>query len=110
MLLELAKPVTLVGCILSLYAVFNSAFLFPIDNLRQRTYDSLALLALAAAVSLISGLIFREAEESPAAGSARLMRTLPVQVFCWAASAMLVLFVVSWYLENYCVFYRDVRF
>jgi hypothetical protein len=31
-------------------------------------------------------------------------------MFCWAASIMLVLFVVSWYLETYCVFYRDVRY
>jgi hypothetical protein len=31
-------------------------------------------------------------------------------MFCWAASIMIVLFTVSWYLENYCVFYRDVRY
>jgi hypothetical protein len=31
-------------------------------------------------------------------------------MFCWAAAVMVVLFVVSWYLETYCVFYRDIRF
>jgi hypothetical protein len=42
--------------------------------------------------------------------SNRLTSTLPVQMFCWASSAMLVLFILSWYLETYCIFYRDVRF
>jgi hypothetical protein len=58
---EVAKPFTLVFCILSLYGVFYTS-------------------------------------------------TLPVQMFCWASSLMLVLFLVSEYLESSCVFYRDIRF
>jgi hypothetical protein len=76
----------------------------------QRICDSLGLLALAAAISPISGLIFRDATQEPSAGRARLTATLPVQVFCWGSSTMLVLFIVSWYLESHCIFYRDVRF
>ena len=75
----------------------------------QRIYDTLARLALAAAICLISGLTFRKTQK-PHSGSTRLVATLPVQVFCWASGAMLILFVVSWYLESHCVFYRDVRF
>jgi hypothetical protein len=109
MFVEIAKPVTLVFCILSLYAVFHAAFLSPATNVDQRLYDSLAMLALAAGISIVSGLIFREAQK-PNAASTRLTATLPVQVFCWASAVMAVLFVVSWYLETYCVFYRDTRF
>ena len=109
MLVEVAKPVTLIFCILSLFALFHTAFLIPASDLHQRIYDSLELLALAAGISLISGLIFREAPRGPHSGNDRLTSTLPVQMFCWAASVMLILFVVSWYLENHCVFYRDIR-
>jgi hypothetical protein len=109
MFAEAAKPLTLISCILSLYALFHTAFLNPSITMRQRIWDSLVLLALAAVISLISGLIFRDVH-GPNSGNIRLTATLPIQVFCWAASAMLVLFIVSWYLENHCVFYRDVRF
>lgn len=110
MFLELAKPVTFVFCILSLCAVFGTAFLVPSSDIRQRIGDSLVLLALAAIISFIGGLVFRDAPHDPSAGSARLIATLPVQVFCWASGIMLVLFAISRYLECYCIFYRDVRF
>jgi hypothetical protein len=115
MLVEVAKPVTLISCIISLYAVFHAAFLVPSSDMHERIYHSLGLLALAAAISLISGLVFRGATkerdpETRHARGARLTSTLPVQTFFWASSAMLVLFVISWYLESHCIFYRDVRF
>lgn len=110
MLVEVAKPVTFISCILSLFAVFHTAFLGPSSDMHQRIYDSLARLALAATICLISGLIFRKTTPQPHSGSTRLTATLPVQVFCWASGAMLILFVVSWYLESHCIFYRDVRF
>jgi len=110
MLVEVAKPVTLVACILSLLAVFHTAFLAPFSDIDQRIYDTLARLALAATTCLISGLIFRQTTLPPHARSTRLTATLPVQVFCWASGTMLILFVVSWYLESHCIFYRDVRF
>ena len=109
MLVELAKPVTLIVCILSLYAVFYTAFLNPAGDPDQRIYESLGLLALAAGVSVVSAFIFREATHAHSAKSARLTTTLPFRMFCWASGAMLILFVVSWYLEKYCIFYRDIR-
>jgi hypothetical protein len=110
MLIEVAKPVTLISCLLSLYAVFHTAFLVPSSEMDERICDSLGLLALAALISFISGLIFRYATPRENGSSARLTATLPVQTFLWASSTMLVLFVVSWYLESHCIFYRDVRF
>jgi hypothetical protein len=51
-------------------------------------------------------MIFRE----PARNGARLLlRTLPVQIFCWAVCLMLAFFAASWYLETHCIFYKDVR-
>jgi hypothetical protein len=110
MLVEAAKPVTLVFSILSLLAVFHTAFLAPFSDIDQRIYDTLARLALAATTCLISGLIFCKATEEAHSGNARLTATLPVQLFCWAAGGMLILFIVSWYLESHCIFYQDVRF
>ncbi|HUZ96915.1 MAG TPA: hypothetical protein VMU57_18575 [Edaphobacter sp.] len=110
MLTEVAKPIALLLCMLSLCAVFQTAFLVPASDLHQTILDSLELLLMAAGISLISGLIFRESAEEPSADSKRLMTTLPVQVFCWAATTMLLLFVCCWYLESHCIFYRDIRY
>jgi hypothetical protein len=110
MLVEVAKPVTFISGILSLLAVFHTAFLAPSSDMRERIDVALARLALAAAICLISGLIFRKATQETHSGSARLAATLPVQVFCWASGTMVILFIVSWYLESHCIFYRDVRF
>jgi cation transport ATPase len=106
MLLEVAKPIALILCMLSLCAVFYTAFMAPAINLEQKTWDSLVLLSLAAGICLSSGLIFSESGKN---GNARLTATLPVQMFFWATCWMLVLFVVSWYLETHCIFYKDVR-
>jgi hypothetical protein len=108
MLAEIARPIVLVLCILSLYAVFHAAFLVPASTLDQRMFDSLGLLVPAAGIALVSGLIFREAAAKPAENP-RLISTLPVQMFCWASAIMLILFLVSWYLEAHCIFYRDIR-
>jgi len=110
MLEEVARPVTLISCILSLYAVFSAAFLTPASDVRQRIWDALVMLALAAGISVIGGLFFRDETQEPHLRTMRLTATLPVQLFCWASAIMLVLFIVSWYLETYCVFYRDVRY
>jgi hypothetical protein len=109
-LVELAKPVAFILCILSLYALFIHAFLIPSSDMLQKICDCLSLLMLAAGTSLISGLIFQRATRKPYVRGAQLLATLPVQLFCWASSIMLVLFLVSWYLESHCIFYRDVHF
>jgi len=62
---------------------------------------------VAAGISLIGGLVFRNATQKTRTRHAGLAATLPVQLFCWASGTMLVLFVISWYLEANCVFYRN---
>jgi hypothetical protein len=110
MLTEVAKPIALLLCMLSLCAVFQTAFLVPASDLHQTILDSLELLTLAAGISLASGLIFRESAPASTADSKRIMTTLPVQVFCWAATTMLLLFVCCWYLESHCIFYHDIHY
>jgi formate/nitrite transporter FocA (FNT family) len=106
MLLEVVKPIALMLCLLSLGAVFYTAFLVPASDLEQRSWDSLALLSLAAGICLTSGMIFRESGET---GAGDLAHTLPVQMFCWGTGLMLALFLASWYLETHCIFYKDLR-
>ena len=105
-MLEVAKPIAVALCMLSLCAVFNAAFLVPASDLESRLSATVILLSLTAGICLASGMIFRESEES---GESSLMRTLPVQMFCWAFSLMRAVFLVSWYLETHCIFYKDVR-
>ena len=125
MLLELARPVTLLCSMLSLLAVFHTAFLGPQADYSQRIYDSVGVLLIAAGFALVGGLVtLAEERETSArlrkaqritgglrtARSLRITETFPVQVFCWTTGIMAVLFVVSWYLETHCIFYRDIHF
>ena len=102
MLLELARPVALLLCILSLYAVFHTAFLLPATDLQQTIWNSLQLLAVAAGISLVSGLIFLEPMPGERLSSTRLVATLPMRLFCWTSLAILALFIAAWYLGSQC--------
>ncbi len=105
-MLEIAKPIALVLCLISLCAVFNTAFLGPTISLEERAWDSIVLLSLAGGICLSSGMLFRETTPN---GMEPVTRTLPVRIFCWSVCVMAVLFVMAWYLETYCIFYRDLR-
>jgi hypothetical protein len=109
MLLEIAQPVSFLLCLLSLWHVFYAAFLAPASDPAQRIVESLGPLALSAAISLISGMIFREVTLDTGVKPGSLASTLPVRLFFWSAGAILVLFLASWYLETHSVLYRDVR-
>lgn len=108
MLLELARPVTLLGSVLSLLAVFHTAFLGPGTDYPQRIYDSMGVLLIAAGFALVSGLTFREGRRW--AANLAIMETFPVLLFLWTTGIMAALFVLSWYLETHCIFYRNVHF
>jgi cation transport ATPase len=105
-LLETVKPMAFALCLLSLCAVFYTAFLAPASGLEQRLWDGTVLLTLAAGISLASGMIFREETRD---GMERVTQTLPVRVFCFGACILVILFIASWYLETYCIFFKDVR-
>jgi hypothetical protein len=108
MLLDMAKPTALLLCILSLYAAFHAAFLVPSAELHDRIHNGVVLLVLAAGISIIGGLLFRESMRPN--GQTALVSTLPVQVFCWTSTVMIILFGVSWYLETYYIPYARLRY
>jgi hypothetical protein len=110
MFAEIAKPLALISCILSLYGLFYAAFLEPAVDWEQRVLRSLSLLLIAAGICVVSGLIFRETAPGRSANGVPLSSMLPVRMFYWASSVMLVLFLLSWYLQSHCIFYREVRF
>ena len=87
--------------------MFHAAFFAPASDLEHRVYRSLLLLALSAAICVVSGLL--EREDAPDAANASLGATLPLQLFWWAAGVMVVLFVAAWYVESYSMLYRDIR-
>ena len=114
-LLEFAKLAALLLCMLSLYAIFRTLFLSietprPILQSPQvftnRILNALLLIALSAAISLLGGIIFREAEPDP---HPSLASTLPLQVFSWATSIMLVLFFLAWFVETHYIFSPSVH-
>jgi hypothetical protein len=109
-LLEFAKLASLLLCMLSLYAIFRTLFLSiedpqpifqPPQVFANRVRDALLLISLSAAISLLGGIIFREAEPDP---HPSLASTLPLQVFYWATSIMIVLFFLAWFLETHYIF------
>jgi len=115
MLLELAKPVALLLCLLSLVAVFHTLFfsiedphliLQPHQAFRDRIIDSLLLLALSAGICLLGGLVFRESEPDP---HPSLATTLPMQLFYWGTGIMLVMFFLAWFLETHYIFSPKVH-
>jgi hypothetical protein len=115
MLLELAKPVALLLCLLSLYAVFHTLFfviedphllLQPHQAFRDRILDSLLLFALSAGICLLGGFIFRESEPYP---HPSLATTLPMQLLYWATGIMFALFFLARFLETHYIFSPSVH-
>ncbi len=84
-------------CILSLYSVLMAAFFEPAASWHQRLEEGLWRLAIAGCVSLASGLLF--CLEASTSHADPLWKTLPVQVFLWAAVLLALLFVLTWYLR-----------
>ena len=112
---EFAKLAALLLCILSLYAIFRTLF-FSVESPRpilqspqvftNRVLSALRLISLSAAISFLGAVIFREAEPDP---HPSLASTLPLQVFSWSTSIMLVLFFLAWFLETHYVFSPSVH-
>ena len=101
MFLELAKFASLLLSIVSLDAVFHSAFLEPGSNLHQRLLPSLRLLLLSAAVSLGSGYLFRVWDQRTGRRPATIAGSLAMMIFWWGAGVMALLFALAWLLERY---------
>lgn len=103
MVLELGRAFSFALSILSLYWVMLSAFFVPGTRWQER----LALCAMRAAVAAViccaSGLLFVRGAPAGSASREPLVSTLPVRLFFWGLGAMALLFLISWYLEEYYI-------
>ncbi len=122
MWLELARPVTLLGTILSLLMLLRTAFFGPEIDFGDRVFNTICVLVIAAGMALLSGLTFPERdplEDIPwydrgfyaqhmqsSDPILRLCRSFPVQIFCWTTAVLFALFLINWYLQTYYMPYR----
>jgi|ERR1700690_91407 hypothetical protein len=101
MILELSKFVSLLAGIVSLHAVFYTAFLAPVEGLRERVFESLDMLVLAAAICFASGLIFQGWDRKTGVHNSSILASLPMKIFWWFSGVVGVMFATSWYIEAY---------
>jgi hypothetical protein len=99
-MLELAKAVALLTCILSLYWAAIGAFFVPGLQWEDRLWIAAFKLLAAAAVSFYSGMVFSWPSRSNPTAFQRITATLPVRLFFWALAGIAVLFTLSWYLAD----------
>ena len=103
MLLELARPISFLLSILSLYPVLMSAFFVPGTRWEERLAMAFVHVLVAACVCFASGLLYRWPSQGNAEAGQPLLSTLPMRLFLWALAGMALLFALSWYLEAYFV-------
>ena len=103
MLLEVSKAMSFLLSILSLYPVMMSAFFVPGARWEERLALAVYKIGLAGCVCFASGLLFSWPSPGGAKAEGSLMSTLPVRMFFWALTGMALLFLASWYLEEYYV-------
>jgi hypothetical protein len=105
MLFDIAKALSFFLSILSLYPVAVSAFFVPGAHWQERLVLSLARMGLAGCVCLLSGLLFSKPWQAEEGNSPSLLATLPVRMYLWTVLGVSVLFLLSWYLEEFYVPY-----
>lgn len=99
-MLELAKAVSLLVCILSLYWAAISAFFVPGAQWEESLWLAAFKLLAAAAICFYSGMVFSWPSRTNPTAFQRLTATLPVRLFFWAVAGIAVLFTLSWYLAD----------
>jgi hypothetical protein len=99
-MLELAKAVSFLVCILSLYWAAISAFFVPGAQWEERLWLACFKLLAAAAICFYSGMVFSWPVKTNPTAFQRITSTLPVRLFFWSLGGIAVLFVLSWYLAD----------
>jgi hypothetical protein len=100
LMLEIAKAVSFLVCILSIYWAAISAFFVPGAQWEERLWLAAFKLLGAAAVCFYSGMVFSWPSRSNPTAFQRLTATMPVRLFFWAVAGIAVLFALSWYLAD----------
>ncbi len=99
-MLELAKAVSFLICILSLYWAAISAFFVPGSQWEERLWIAGFKLLAAGAICFYSGMVFSWPSRTNPNAFQRLTSTMPVRLFFWAFACITVLFALSWYLAE----------
>jgi hypothetical protein len=99
-MLELAKAISFLVCILSLYWAAISAFFVPGTQWQERLWIAGLKLLAAAAICFYSGMVFSWPSKTNPTAFQRLTSTMPVRLFFWALAGIAVLFALSWYLAE----------
>ncbi len=100
-MLELAKAVSFLVCILSLYWAAISAFFVPGEQWEERLWIAAFKLLAAAAICFYSGMVFSWPSKTNPEAFQRLTSTMPVRLYFWAVACIAVLFMLSWYLTDW---------
>ncbi len=110
MLLDLTKALSFFVSMLALYPVVAGAFFVPGSHWQDRLILAAARMGLAGCLALVSGILFakpwvnHDGSGRDGAGQ-RLLAALPVRIYFWTTLGVAVLFLLSWYLEEFYVPY-----
>jgi hypothetical protein len=98
MILDLSKAASFLLSILSLLHLAARAFFYPEPYWRDRLILALPSLALATAICLVAGLLFRwPARYNPDANQP-LADTLPMRLYFWTIPTLALLFTLCCYI------------
>ncbi|MFZ0302681.1 MAG: hypothetical protein WAL75_08350 [Terracidiphilus sp.] len=110
MLLELTKSFSFFVSMFALYPVVAGAFFVPGSHWQDRLIIAAARMGLAGCLALVSGILFSKPwanHDGPGQDGAgrRLLAALPVRIYLWTILGVAILFLLSWYLEEFYVPY-----
>jgi hypothetical protein len=105
MLLDLTKALSFFVSMLALYPVVAGAFFVPGSHWQDRLILAAARMGLAGCLALVSGILFAKPWLYQEEAGRRLLATLPVRVYLWTILGVAILFLSSWYLEEFYVPY-----
>jgi len=98
-MLEIAKAISFLLTVLSLFPVLLAAFFEPNTDWQQRMMAAALRLLIACCIAVISGLVFTWPAKSNPDAQMTLLQTLPMKLFLWAAGFVAILFFAEWYLR-----------
>jgi len=106
MLFDLAKALSFFISMFALYPVVMGAFFVPGSHWQDRLILAAARMGLAGCLALVSGILFaRPWLNHDAAGrhdaGHSLLATLPVRIYLWTILGVAILFLLSWFLEEF---------
>ncbi len=104
MLLELTRTLSFFVSMLALYPVVVSAFFVPGSHWEDRLILAVARIGLAGCLALVSGILFARPWLYQD-GVHRLLAALPVRIYLWTILGVAILFLLSWFLEEFYVPY-----